>query len=252
MGTTAMEDPDVLNEGEEMSDVHSDGGKAGLETPLLHFRAEPNMDNFPLLDFPAGTVSPYAASRLNSSDSQAPHLKWGTAQGVPAAVKNTREIIGTLRDEDPYKDHPPRTRPYGAYNPRNWLSVPMSAWIPDLNWTLFGAVIFANAAVTTAIHIFSRDDEECSLYGLCGSGLTLDHSSHSTLGLALFLLLTFRVRSSYDKFWEGRKLWGLTVSHFNVSCSLSARLLLLRVVCVCVCMCVCVCVCARARVRACV
>ncbi|EIE19862.1 UPF0187-domain-containing protein [Coccomyxa subellipsoidea C-169] len=28
-----------------------------------------------------------------------------------------------------------------------------------------------------------------------------------TLGLALFLLLTFRTNSSYDRWWEGRKLW---------------------------------------------
>ena len=75
MGTSMMGDhPDVLDEGEEMSDVQSDGGKVGLETPLLHFRAEPpNMDQPFLLEIPSGAVSPYAASRLTSSDSQAPH-----------------------------------------------------------------------------------------------------------------------------------------------------------------------------------
>jgi ion channel-forming bestrophin family protein len=31
---------------------------------------------------------------------------------------------------------------------------------------------------------------------------------HTLLGLALGLLLVFRTSSSYDRFWEGRKLWG--------------------------------------------
>ena len=76
-------------------------------------------------------------------------------------------------------------------------------------------VLAANGAVTAVIYVYSADadaDVDCSRHGLCGSGLTLDSASHSTLGLALFLLLALRTRSSYDKFWEGRKLWGLTVS----------------------------------------
>ncbi len=31
---------------------------------------------------------------------------------------------------------------------------------------------------------------------------------HTIMGLALGLLLVFRTNSSYDRFWEGRKLWG--------------------------------------------
>lgn len=31
---------------------------------------------------------------------------------------------------------------------------------------------------------------------------------HTLMGLALGLLLVFRTNSSYDRFWEGRKLWG--------------------------------------------
>lgn len=33
-------------------------------------------------------------------------------------------------------------------------------------------------------------------------------SIHALIGLALSLLLVFRTNSSYDRFWEGRKLWG--------------------------------------------
>jgi putative membrane protein len=35
---------------------------------------------------------------------------------------------------------------------------------------------------------------------------------HSILGSALSLLLVFRTNSSYDRFWEGRKLWGQVIS----------------------------------------
>lgn len=31
---------------------------------------------------------------------------------------------------------------------------------------------------------------------------------HNLVGLALGLLLVFRTNASYDRFWEGRKLWG--------------------------------------------
>ena len=33
-------------------------------------------------------------------------------------------------------------------------------------------------------------------------------SAHSLIGVALGLLLVFRTNASYDRFWEGRKLWG--------------------------------------------
>ena len=171
----------------------------------------------PLIDFHG------AVSRATSSDSQGIHApKWATARSVPdapsCALAKTRDIIGSLQDEDPYWDQPPVVRPGLVYNPPKWSSVPLSVWLPDFNWTLCIAVLAANGAVTTAIHFFSDADavDECSHYGLCGSGLTLDSSAHSTLGLALFLLLSFRVGSSYEKYWEGRKLWGLSVSHYHI------------------------------------
>jgi putative membrane protein len=33
-------------------------------------------------------------------------------------------------------------------------------------------------------------------------------AAHTIVGLALGLLLVFRTNSSYDRFWEGRKMWG--------------------------------------------
>src|SRR5262245_52266853 len=35
---------------------------------------------------------------------------------------------------------------------------------------------------------------------------------HSLVGVALGLLLVFRTNASYDRYWEGRKLWGAIVN----------------------------------------
>ena len=77
--------------------------------------------------------------------------------------------------------------------------------------SIFLATMALNGGIIFAISYLSTDSEECDLHGLCGSGLTFDSKAHSTLGLALFLLLSFRTKGSYDKFWEGRKLWGASV-----------------------------------------
>src|SRR5262245_40451569 len=38
--------------------------------------------------------------------------------------------------------------------------------------------------------------------------LTIPATAHTLTGLAIGLLLVFRTNASYDRFWEGRKLWG--------------------------------------------
>ena len=35
--------------------------------------------------------------------------------------------------------------------------------------------------------------------------------AHSTIGVAFGLLLVFRTNTSYDRFWEGRRLWGTII-----------------------------------------
>lgn len=41
-----------------------------------------------------------------------------------------------------------------------------------------------------------------------GRRLEIPETAHALIGAALGLLLVFRTNSSYDRFWEGRKLWG--------------------------------------------
>ncbi len=41
-----------------------------------------------------------------------------------------------------------------------------------------------------------------------GANFEIPETAHSLIGAALGLLLVFRTNASYDRFWEGRKLWG--------------------------------------------
>lgn len=48
---------------------------------------------------------------------------------------------------------------------------------------------------------------------------------HSLLGFAISILLVFRTNTAYDRWWEGRKLWGALVNNSrNLSLKLSAML----------------------------
>ncbi len=41
----------------------------------------------------------------------------------------------------------------------------------------------------------------------------LDYLPIGTLGTAIAILLGFRNNSAYDRFWEGRKIWGEVVNY---------------------------------------
>jgi len=49
-------------------------------------------------------------------------------------------------------------------------------------------------------------------YGHAQHGIKLPSIAHTLLGVALGLLLVFRTNASYDRFWEGRKLFGSIVN----------------------------------------
>ena len=48
---------------------------------------------------------------------------------------------------------------------------------------------------------------------------------HTTLGFVISLLLAYRINSAYDRWWEGRKLWGALVNNSrNLAIKLSVML----------------------------
>src|SRR5262249_59303458 len=65
--------------------------------------------------------------------------------------------------------------------------------IPEITPRVLSCVVWATAVVAVDHHL---------------RPLAMPTTVHSLVGLALGLLLVFRTNASYDRFWEGRKLWG--------------------------------------------
>lgn len=93
------------------------------------------------------------------------------------------------------------------YNPKVWFSMVFHSYSRAVMRTLTPALIF--------IGFFSA--------GLCyvlldvlrfhESDFHTTISMHSLLGIVLGLFLLFRTNSAYDRWWEGRKLWGSLVNN---------------------------------------
>jgi putative membrane protein len=123
-------------------------------------------------------------------------------------------IIGKSLQDDPWEAEP-EYKEQVAYVPKAWSSVPMAVWVPNINWVVFAMVLAIQIGVTVAIFFTSvraPDGPPASCMGFCGSWIHLDAKAHTHTGLALFLLIAFRANSSYDRYWEGRKLWGLLIN----------------------------------------
>lgn len=56
-----------------------------------------------------------------------------------------------------------------------------------------------------ATAVFFFDTQVLPRYG---ADLEIPPTAHTLIGAAIGLLLAFRTNSSYDRFWEGRKMWG--------------------------------------------
>ncbi len=87
------------------------------------------------------------------------------------------------------------------YDPKRWTS-----HLFDVRNSMFHA-IFGRIAICVAwaavVLLFHR-----SLKASLGDHASIPPTVHSLVGIALGLLLVFRTNTSYDRFWEGRKLWG--------------------------------------------
>jgi putative membrane protein len=92
------------------------------------------------------------------------------------------------------------------YDPKHWTS-----HLLDLRGSMFHAIIgrvLACVGWSTVVlvvhqwlvHRFNFDHD------------SIPPTAHTLVGVALGLLLVFRTNTSYDRFWEGRKLWGSIVN----------------------------------------
>src|SRR5262245_26905074 len=103
------------------------------------------------------------------------------------------------------------------YNPRTWLSIIFHSYSRQVMRTLLPATIFI-VIYSTAICYVMID-----FFKLHLADFQLTTGMHSLLGIVLGLFLVFRTNTAYDRWWEGRKLWGgLVNSTRNFALKLNA------------------------------
>jgi putative membrane protein len=107
-----------------------------------------------------------------------------------------------------------------SYNPKIWLvyifRFHRSDTIRQLFPILFLIAIYSGIVAYLEIDYFKLDES---------SHVKNLNIIHSTLGFVISLLLAYRINSAYDRWWEGRKLWGALVNNSrNLAIKLSVIL----------------------------
>lgn len=93
------------------------------------------------------------------------------------------------------------------YNPKVWFSLIFHAYSRGVMKTLTPAIIFMTVYAAGLCYLL------LGVLRLHESNFKTTISMHSLLGIVLGLFLVFRTNSSYDRWWEGRKLWGSLVNN---------------------------------------
>jgi putative membrane protein len=105
------------------------------------------------------------------------------------------------------------------YNSKVWFSMVFHAYGRAVMRILTPALVFM--AIFTTILCYVLLD----ILRFHESDFKTTISMHSLLGIVLGLFLVFRTNSAYDRWWEGRKLWGAFVNNTrNLSFKLNAFL----------------------------
>lgn len=91
------------------------------------------------------------------------------------------------------------------YNPKNWFALIFSFHRSDTLRMLWKQMVYIGilTALITALklHFFPDSDVLKNLTSI-----------YSLLGFVISLLLVFRTNTAYDRWWEGRKMWGSLVN----------------------------------------
>jgi putative membrane protein len=91
-----------------------------------------------------------------------------------------------------------------TYNPKDWFTLILKFHKSDtfriLLPSLFFIGIYAAVIVFSEAHFFHIETKNPTVM-------------HSILGFVLSMLLVFRTNSAYDRWWEGRKIWGSFVNN---------------------------------------
>jgi putative membrane protein len=97
------------------------------------------------------------------------------------------------------------------YNPKTWFNLIFHSYSRQVLKTLLPALAFMTAFTTGSCYFILDVLEMDSSH--FPSGTT---AVHSLLGIVLGLFLVFRTNSAYDRWWDGRKLWGGLVNSTRV------------------------------------
>ena len=94
-----------------------------------------------------------------------------------------------------------------SYNPKSWLSLIFHSYSRHVMKTLTPVIVFMGMFSFAFCYII------LDVYKLQEQDLHSTTSMHSLVGIVLGLFLVFRTNTAYDRWWEGRKHWGLLVNN---------------------------------------
>jgi ion channel-forming bestrophin family protein len=105
------------------------------------------------------------------------------------------------------------------YNPKTWFTLIFHSYSRQVMKTLMPTLVFM--VVYTSLICFLFVD----FFEIHEAQFQPTTAMHSLLGIVLGLFLVFRTNTAYDRWWEGRKLWGSLVnSTRNFALKLNAYL----------------------------
>lgn len=89
------------------------------------------------------------------------------------------------------------------YNPKSWLSLIFDVYSRHVIRSLFPLILFAGVLTCFLCFLF---------IDILQVKIVDTKAFHSILGVILGLFLVLRTNTAYDRWWEGRKLWGQLVN----------------------------------------
>jgi ion channel-forming bestrophin family protein len=105
------------------------------------------------------------------------------------------------------------------YNPKTWFQLVFHPYSRQVMKTLTPTLAFMAAYSAVVCYLY------LDYFKLPDIQFHPSIAMHSLLGIVLGLFLVFRTNSAYDRWWEGRKLWGSMVnSTRNLALKLNAYL----------------------------
>eukprot|EP00939_MAST-03C_sp_MAST-3C-sp1_P000104 g104.t1 len=110
-------------------------------------------------------------------------------------------VTDTVHNPQPIRNETENKKEHAYYHPDYWFHHLFSCYgsvIPTIAPRVLVFTIWATAVRFLEIYADWQPD--------------ISTSTHATAGTALGLLLVFRTNSAYDRFWEGRKKWGMIIN----------------------------------------